>query len=53
MTTGLRLSWQIEASEIPEQTEALIAKTRAVYDSVGSVGADRTTYANVIKVNNT
>ena len=50
MTSGLKLSWQIEVSDIPEQVEALIAKTRAVYDTVGAVPQEKGNYNNIIKV---
>ncbi|XP_076463244.1 thimet oligopeptidase-like [Babylonia areolata] len=49
MIHGVKLGWQIEASEIPEQVEALIAKTRAVYDNVGAVTPEKGTYNSVIK----
>ena len=50
MTSGVKLSWQLEVSDIPEQVESLITKTRAVYDAVGSVAPEKGTYSTVIKV---
>ena len=50
MTSGVKLSWQIEATDIPEQVEALIVKTRAVYDTVGAVAPEKANYNNSIKV---
>lgn len=50
MVSGVKLSWQFEVSDIAEQVESLIAKTRAVYDSVGSVAPEKGSYNSVIKV---
>lgn len=50
MVSGVKLSWQFEVSDIAEQVESLIARTRAVYDSVGSVAPEKGSYNSVIKV---
>ena len=50
MVSGVKLSWQVDPADIPEQVEALITKTRAVYDAVGTLAHDKITYQNSIKV---
>ena len=50
MVSGVKLSWQFEVSDIAEQVESLITKTRAVYDLVGSVAPEKGSYNSVIKV---
>ncbi|KAK7099636.1 hypothetical protein V1264_022721 [Littorina saxatilis] len=49
MLSGVRLLWQIEVSDIPEQVEALISKTRSVYDAVGALAPEKANYNSVIK----
>ncbi|KAL8577751.1 Thimet oligopeptidase [Nucella lapillus] len=49
MTSGVKLSWQVDVSDIPEQVENLITKTRGVYDTVATVAYEKATYNSVIK----
>nr|KAG5702218.1 hypothetical protein BaRGS_033930 [Batillaria attramentaria] len=49
MTTGVKLSWKLTAADIPKSVDALIEKTRAVYDAVGSLSPDEVNYNNVVK----
>ncbi len=47
---GNRLDWDLTAADIARRTEELIAKSKAVYDSIANLSPDQANYDNVIKV---
>ena len=44
------MQWDFASADLDKEADALITKTRAVYDAVGGVKADDVTYDNIIKV---
>ena len=46
------MQWDFASADLDKEVDALITKTRAVYDAVGGVKAGDVTYENVIKVRN-
>ena len=47
---GNRMHWDLTPDYIIAETDRLIAESKSVYDSVGSVSPDAVTYDNVLKV---
>ena len=46
------MRWDLGPADLDKEADALINKSRAIYDAVGGVKAGDVTYENVIKVRN-
>ena len=47
---GVKLRWDLAETDFHQRTDALIIKSRAVFDAVGSLKPEEANYENVIQV---
>ena len=51
-SAGNRLNWDLTCNQIAKSADELIVKSKHVYDDVGKVSDDDTSFKSVMKVNN-